>query len=160
MFSLVVDVDGHPDCSSSMTRVCLFSNTVIHLYTLCCSKALFPYCAGSLWWISAPGIACPQKSYHCTLLFFGAYRKQCSRVNSVTMILHCMLLFFGAYGKQCSHVNSATMIPHCTLLFFGAYKKWCSHVNSACYDDTTTGWSKLKVFHNHRGSSYFCLYAK
>jgi hypothetical protein len=51
----VVDADGHSDLSLSLTLVQLFLNMVIHLYTLHCNKALFPYYIEIQWWISAPG---------------------------------------------------------------------------------------------------------
>lgn len=51
MFCSVVAIHGYPNCSSSVTLVSPFMNMIIYLYTLCCGKALFPYCAGSLWWI-------------------------------------------------------------------------------------------------------------
>jgi len=50
----VVAVDGRPAPSSRVTLVRPFLNFFIHLYTLRCGKTLFPYCAESLRWISAP----------------------------------------------------------------------------------------------------------
>jgi hypothetical protein len=55
MFFPVVDVDRHPDLSSSVMLVQPFLNTVIHSYTFHCGRALFPYCAERLSWIAAPG---------------------------------------------------------------------------------------------------------
>jgi hypothetical protein len=71
MFSSVVDTDRCPDHSSSVTLVRWFLNVVIHSYVLCCSKALFPYCAESLRWICAPGTLSAQKNgitAHCSSL--------------------------------------------------------------------------------------------
>jgi hypothetical protein len=65
-----------------------FLNMVIHSYILRFGRALFSYCAQSLHWISYPGtLSAHKKSYHCTLLFFGAYEKQSSQVNSAAMTL-------------------------------------------------------------------------
>jgi hypothetical protein len=60
--SSVANVDGHPAHSSSMTLVRLFLNTVTDFYILQCSKPLFPYCAESLGWVSAPGMPLTHKN--------------------------------------------------------------------------------------------------
>jgi hypothetical protein len=65
-----------------------FLNMVIHLYIPRLGRALFPYCAQSLHWISYHGTpSANKKSYHCTLFFFGSYEKWSSQVNSVAMTL-------------------------------------------------------------------------
>jgi hypothetical protein len=66
--SSVVDVDGHPHCSS-VILVQPFMNMVTDFYTLHCGKALFSYCAESLGWISAPRTPLAHKNcYHWTLV--------------------------------------------------------------------------------------------
>ena len=50
----VMDVDGRPALSSSLTLVRPCSNLSIQSYTLCRGKPLSPYWADSLRWISAP----------------------------------------------------------------------------------------------------------
>jgi hypothetical protein len=77
MFCSVVAFHGHPDCSSSVTLVWPFMNMIIYLYTLCCGKALFPYCAGSLWQISTPDTLSGHKNHitaHCSALVHRASR--------------------------------------------------------------------------------------
>jgi hypothetical protein len=48
---------GAPYRSLSVTLVRPFLSVATYLYTPRCGKALHPYCAESLQWISAPGIA-------------------------------------------------------------------------------------------------------
>ena len=57
---------------------------VIQSYTLRCGKALFPYCAESLWWISAPGIPSAPKNHIPArwLLFVGTNGQRSGRVNN------------------------------------------------------------------------------
>jgi len=53
MLSSVVAVDRRP-APSCLIFVRQFFNFSIYSYTLCSGKTLFPYCAESLRWISAP----------------------------------------------------------------------------------------------------------
>ena len=84
MFSSVVDVDGHPDRSSSATILRLFLNTVIKSYTplwestvpILCWKSAMDFCPRYTF--------SPQTSDHCTLLSFGANGQRNDHVNSLT----------------------------------------------------------------------------
>jgi hypothetical protein len=53
----------------------------IHLYILHCSKALFPYCAESLQWISAPGTPSVHKN-----VITACYSSLMSMESRVTML--------------------------------------------------------------------------
>jgi len=67
----VMDVDGRPALSSSFKLVRPCWNFSILSYTLCRGKALSPYCAESLPWISAPGTPSDHKKQirpHCSSL--------------------------------------------------------------------------------------------
>jgi hypothetical protein len=48
LFLSVMNVDGHPDYSASVTLVEPFLNMIVHLYTLSHRKAQFPYYTESL----------------------------------------------------------------------------------------------------------------
>jgi hypothetical protein len=52
---------GWASCSFFISDTCV-TILVIHLNTLRCGKALFPYCAGSLEWISVPGTLSAHKN--------------------------------------------------------------------------------------------------
>jgi hypothetical protein len=91
IFSSVVDVDQRPDSSSSVTLVWLFLNMVIHLYILQCGKALLPYCAESLQWISAPGTSSAHKhliTARCTSLAHRESRAVILTSQSLLLPVH------------------------------------------------------------------------
>ena len=70
-FSSVVDVDGRPERSASITLVRPFLNISVHSYTLHRGNALSPYWVHKRAWISAPVTPSAHRNLDTSLLFFG-----------------------------------------------------------------------------------------
>lgn len=111
LLSSVVDADGRPDFSSTVTLAWNFLNVVIHSYKLHCNKALFPYTAEYLRWISASDTPSAHKNRITERCFFCAHGERSRHVNSAMTTLQ-----LGDHGRKRSKLLHIHVVRSCLYL--------------------------------------------